>query len=201
MLMERIVGMGPQRWTKSLLVGTVALLFIVGCAGKGLPPSYVHPNFDISFYKRLAVLQFQNLSRVQFASSRVRELVLSELLLANFEVLEPGLADRAVSRMGLGPGGALSPEEIQKLGKELKIQGVIVGTVEIYEEHRVGSVSVPEVSLQLRMIDVESGITVWSVAATEGGVGLGTQLLGIRPPTLSEATRIVVRRAVDTLFF
>ncbi len=115
--------------------------------------------------------------------------------------MEPGFADRTLTRLGISPDAPLTPEEIQKLGKELKVQGVIVGTVEIYDEHRMGGVTVPEVSIELRMIDVEAGITVWSVHATEGGLGLGTQLLGLRPSTLSEATRTVVRRAVDTLFF
>ncbi len=193
--------MRPQRWAKGLLVGLVGVLLLQGCAAADLPPSYLHPNFDISFYKRLAILPFRNLSRVQFASGRVRELVLSEFLLADFKVLEPGLADRAMARMGLDPTSGLTPDEVKKLGGELKVQGLILGTVEIYEEHRLGGVNVPEVSLELRMIDVESGITVWSVAATEGGMKLATQMLGLRPPTLSEATRTVVRRAVDTLFF
>lgn len=178
------------------------MLLMQGCAGGGgLPASYVHPNFDISFYKRLAILPFQNLSRDQFAGARVRELVLSEFLLVDFEVLEPGLADRTLTQMGVAPGASLTPEEAKKLGEELKVQGFVVGTVEIYDEHRMGGVTVPEVSIELRMIDAESGITVWSVTATEGGLGLGTQLLGLRPATVSEATRTVVRRAVDSLFY
>lgn len=193
--------MKSRRWAKSLRIGLLGLLIMQGCAGAGTLPSYIHPNFDLSFYKRLAILQFNNLTRHQFAAARVRELVLSEFLLADFVVLEPGFADRTISRLGIIPGAPLTTEEIQKVGKELKVQGIIVGTVELYEEHRMGGVTVPEVSIELRMIDVESGITVWSVTATEGGLGLGTQLLGLRPSTISEATRTVVRRAIDTLFF
>lgn len=193
--------MESPRWLKILLGGLVGLLLLQGCAGGGLPASYIHPNFDISFYKRLAILPFQNLSRDQFAGARVRELVLSEFLLVDFEVLEPGLTDRTLARMGVAPGVALTPEEIKKLGQELKVQGLIVGTVEIYDEHRMGGVTVPEVSVELRLLDVESALTVWSVAVTEGGVGVGTQLFGLRAKTLSEAARTVVRRAVDSLFY
>lgn len=191
------------RWAKNCTKKTLFLflLLLYGCPG-GVPASYTHPNLDLSFYESVAVLPFNNLTQDQFAGARVRELVVSELLLTNlFNVLEPGIVDRAYRKVGVRPGTPLTKEEIKKLGDELNVQALVTGTVEIYRELRMGRALVPEVSIELRLIDVDSALPAWSVSATEGGIGLGTQLLGVRPATLSEATRTVVRKAVDSLFF
>jgi hypothetical protein len=194
--------MKPGHWVSTILGCFLWLVVLNGCATQGIPPSYIHPNLDLSFYQRVGLLAFSNFSESRFAADRVRELVLSELMLTGlFEILEPGLVDRELLRLGITPNTSLTPEEIQKVGKKLKVQALIVGSVEAYEEHRLGGVLVPEVSIELRMLDVESGQTVWSVAATEGGMQLQTQLLGLRPPTISEATRTLVRRSVDSLLY
>lgn len=164
--------------------------------------SYVHENFDIVFYRRIAVAPFDNQTTQEFASGRLRQLLITELLLTNtFEVVEPGEVLRVLSKLQPRNPASLSDEQIQKLGKEVKAQGVLMGSVNAYEEHRFGSYIIPEVTLTLRLIDVESGLTVWSVTATEGGLPMTTQLLGLRPQTMSEASKLLIRRVVDSLFF
>jgi TolB-like protein len=182
------------------LVITTFSLF--GCPAGGIPPSYVHQNFDLAFYQRIAVVPFENQTPEEFASSRLRQLMITELLLADvFEVVEPGEVLRALNQVQPTNPTSLSIEQIQKLGKELKAQGVLVGAVNAYVEHRFGSFIVPEVTATFRLIDVESGITVWSVTDTEGGLPVSTQLMGFRPSTMSEASRRLVRRVVDSLLF
>lgn len=179
----------------------LALSLPIGCGG-GVPPSYIHPNFDISFYQRIVVAPFENLTTQEFAASRVRQLLIAELLLVDaFEVVEPGEARRALIKVQPDRATSLSIEQIKKLGEELGAQGVIVGSVDAYEEHQFGGYTIPEITASFRMIDVESGAIVWSVTDTEGGLPLKTQLLGFRPQTMSEATQELVRRAIDSLFF
>ena len=187
---------------KHMLAWILLTMFIVsGCGGKGVPSFYINPDFDFSFVKRVAVLPLDNLTNEKFAADAVRHVVISELLASGLvDVVVPGDAVAAVDNLKLKPGQSLNADQIKALGKSLKVQAVIIGAVEKYEEARMGNISAPEVTITLMMADTSSGSIIWSVTRTRGGADFWARHFGARSETMSETTLKVVREALHTLY-
>ncbi len=193
--------MGPLRYF-SMVGILVVCLFSAGC--RTSTPEYrdYHMSEDVDFstIHRVAVLPFQNFSSERNAEDMVRQLVISELLAANLvEVTVPGDANAAIEKMGIKTPAALDAEQIKALGSALKVQAVILGSVDRFGEARTGTVSAPEVALTLMMAETNAGTVVWSVTKSEGGASFMARYFGARTATMSEATLKVVRESIQTL--
>jgi TolB-like protein len=185
-----------------LFIGMLAILFFNCCGGgKGAPAFYMNRDVDFSFFQRVAVLPFENLTNERFAGSMVRQVVISELLATGLvEVTLPGDPISAIENMRLKPDDPLSAEQIKEIGKKLKVQAVILGAVEEFEQVRYGNITSPEVSITLMMADVSSGSIIWSITKTKGGASFWARHFGARSNTMSETVLEVVREALQTLF-
>jgi polysaccharide biosynthesis protein PelC len=179
----------------------LAAFALGGCASEKLAPSvYVHPNADFSLYKEVAVLPLENLTSERFAAERVRELLVVELSTQGlFAVIEPGEVNRVLRLRNIDTPSVLGPEEIKILGAELKAQALLTGTVIEYREQRSGTLNSPEVALSLRMIDVESGLVVWSVTDARTGLGVWTRLFGVGEENQTGAARKLIRDLLQNL--
>lgn len=176
-------------------------MFVGSGCGKGTPSFYISQDIDFSFIKKVAVLPFDNLTADKFAGEVVRHVVISELLTSGLvEVVVPGDAISAIQNLKIKPGTPLNAQEIRSIGKELKVQAVIIGAVEKYGEIRYGSVSAPEVTITLIMADTSSGSVIWSVTKTRGGASFWARHFGSRAETMSETVLKVVREAIQTLY-
>jgi TolB-like protein len=77
-----------RRTVVRTLAAAILLGMLPGCAAG--PKLYVNPQADMSFYKKVAVLPFANLSQDRFAGERVARAFITELVLADrFQVIEP----------------------------------------------------------------------------------------------------------------
>ncbi len=177
-----------------------AALWLVGCAG--LPPAtYVHPNYDFSRVKKVAVLPLENLSPDQTAGEKVRKVVVTELLATGIvDVIEPGQVNRILTVQNIQNPAAMSPEDFKKVGTALGAQMLVVGSVESYDRVQVGGVQAPEVTMTLRGVDVDSGTIVWATSHTQGGATVAARLFGLTGDSLSEVARKAAHQAVVTLF-
>ena len=92
--------------------------------------------------------------------------------------------------------GAAGPTAI---GKELKVQGIIFGNVTEMTSSRSGSAMVNTVTLVIRMVETETGATVWSATNTSGGRGFWGSLFGGGDRSESEAIRDCVKGVIKTL--
>ncbi len=177
----------------------LALPFWLACAGKLPPTRFTNPRFDFGFVEKVAVLPFENLSSDSQAGVRATRLLITELLSSGaVDVVEPGEVRAALARVGWS-GGSPSSEQIQTLGKNLGVQAVIVGSVSQSETIRSGTVSVPTVTLDVHMVETETGAAVWAATHTERGSGVGARLLGTGAEPIAQTTRRCVRRIVRTL--
>ncbi len=177
-------------------------LFILfaGCRG-GFPSFYVSEDVDLSFIKRIAVMPFDNLTNDKFAGEVVRHVVVSELLATGVaDVVVPGQGIDVFNKMGIKSVSSLNEKQIIEIGRSLKVQALILGTIEQYGETKTGSVSAPEVTVTLMMADTTSGTIVWSITNTRGGASFMARHFGARSDTLSETVLAVVRESVQTLF-
>ena len=184
-----------------LFISILAVISVVPGCGKGTPSFYINMDVDFSFFKRVAVLPFENLTSDRFAGEMVRHVVISELLTTGLvEVTVPGDPVAAIEQLRIKSKDSISAEHIKNIGKTLKVQAVILGAVEQFGQVRYGNVSSPEVSITLMMADTNSGSIVWSVTKTRGGASFWARHFGTRSDTMSETVLKVVREALQSLF-
>ena len=187
------------RWALLLL----GLPGMAGCAGKIKPTQFTNPKFDFSFLERVAVLPFDNHSTDRQADVRATRLTITELLASGaVDVVEPGEVHAALAALPRNQPGRDQPlgsGEIVALGKSLGVQGVIVGSVTQSETFRQGAVSIPVVTLDVHLVETETGATVWAATHTEKGGSVGARVLGTGGQPISQTTRECVRELLRTL--
>ena len=155
---------------------------------------------DLGAIRRVAVLPFESLVQDRTAGEKVQKLFLTELLaLEAFEVAEPGLVTKTLKADRIESMDALGPAELKRLGETLKVQGIFLGSVVDFSETRTGATPAPEVTIQLRLVETQSGVTVWSASRTRSGTTASARLFGIGGQSLTEAARQLVREELKTL--
>ncbi len=162
--------------------------------------TFVHPSFNFDYVERVAVVSIENLTGDQGAGARATRYLVSELLATEaFDVVEPGEVTRALSANGVLDGAQITEEQAKAVGKELRAQGLFVGSIGESATVRSGSASSNYVTISLRMIETDTGQTVWSTTHTEGGRGFWSSLFGTGTPSIGEVTRRCVEKCVGTL--
>ena len=151
-----------------------AAVVLAGCGtGSGLR-LFVNSDADMSFYTKVAVVPFANLSPERFAGERVGRAFCTELIVGErFHLVEDGEFRHAIDRAGATPDaqGQYDPEKLKLAATAVGATGLIRGTVIDYQMQRVGSSDAPVVSFDVEMIDVATSNTVWRGSITRRGKG------------------------------
>ena len=58
----------------------------------------------------------------------------------------------------------------------------------------------PEISVSLRLVDVETGLCILSASDARKGMRVWTRLFGVGEESQTEAVRELLRRLIDSLF-
>jgi TolB-like protein len=154
----------------------------------------------VSKIRRIAVLPLENFTSDEYASEKIRRIVITELLSCNRDVIEPGEVTRLLRESKIKSLGSIKTAEVQDLGKALGVDAVMMGSVEAFGIGKGVSVTYPEVTINLRLIETSSGNIVWSMRNTSGGADFWTRHLGSEGMSLSEAAGRVVKDTIGTLF-
>jgi len=184
------------RLTLIMLSFLCSLLIYYGCA----PTHWIRPKTDINHIKKIAVLPFENFTQDDYAGEKIRRIVITELLSRDVDVIEPGEVTRLFREMKIKSLGSVKVSEIQEIGKALNVEVVILGSVEAFGTGRGISVNYSEVTIDLRMLEVNSGNIVWSVRNASGGPDFRMRHFGSEGASLSEAAEKVVKKAIGTLY-
>lgn len=174
--------------TRLLTALAVLLPLAAGCGG---PRVFLHPEADLTFYERVGVVPFLSANGDQTVAMAATGSFVTELLIAGgFEVAEPGdfmiRAAKAAGGTDLLRSQPLNADQIKALADSTQVQAVFEGLVRNYEMVRVGQGSYPLVSIEVRMVDAETGKLLWMGSRTRRG-GPGLPILGWgETPTLSE---------------
>jgi len=187
-------------YDKRILPALAALALGLGACASSLEPTrFVHPDFDFSYVERVAVLPLENLTSDQQSGLRATRLLITELLASGaVDVVEPGEVRAVLDRIAARERTPTIEQTIE-LGRALGVQAVMFGSVTQSESVRSGTVSIPVVTLDVHMVETETGSAVWAATHTEKGAGLGAKLLGTGTEPISETTRRCVRGIVKTL--
>ena len=178
----------------------IIIFSVYGCGGNALL-YHINEDVDFSFIKRVAVMPLENYSKDKTAGESVRQIVISELLATGLvEVVVPGEVRKGINRLNIKSIESPNEQEIKALGKALKVEALILGSLSQYEEGKAGTTPAPEVTITLMMADTGTGNIIWSVTNTHGGASFMARHFGADTKTMSETVMAVVREAIQTLF-
>ena len=153
-----------------LLAAVAIATTALGCAAPAR--LYVNPQADVSFYKKVVVLPFTNLSPQSFAGERVTRAFITELIVADrFKVVEPADFWLELTRIGGEPDvqGLYDAAKLKQAAGTVEATGIIRGAVTEYQTVRAGNEDFPVVSFDAQMIDVATGNVVWRISVTQRG--------------------------------
>jgi len=156
------------------------LIFLSGCSSSIRGDSFLRDNIDLDYVRKIAVLPVVNNSSDLFAPERVRDMTITRILAGRlFDVVDKGVVDGLMREEGIDPVGSLDRQAIRRIGQRLKVQALMLGTVDFASETRRGSVVFPEVTVTLRLLEVESAMIIWQADGHGSGDSLLRRLLGL----------------------
>jgi len=147
-------------------------------------------------------MPFVNLSKDQLASDRVRD-VFTTMLLADgrMYVIPAGEVARQVGLAGITNPYAPTVDEVVKLGKMLKTQGVITGVIREYGDVRAGTSTANVISLSVQLTEVDTGKVVSSVSSTKGGIGFTERMFGGGGEPMNDVTEKAIKDVIIKLIY
>lgn len=153
----------------------VLLATCFGCGSLMESRSFVSPQADFSFYKRVGLLPFKNMAEDRLAGDKLTEHFMTELLIAGeLEVMDPGQFNAVVAQVAKSAssvsGLELSTEQLTRIAEFAKVQGIFMGTVEDYKMIQLGGDQYPLISMTVKFIDAPTGTVAWqhTLSATGG---------------------------------
>ena len=174
------------------------ILFSLGCKG---PMTYINPSIDFSYIKRVAIAPIINLTNDKYAGEKVMNVVATEILRrGGFDVVEFGEVAKVLREEGLKQDNLVGKQLAARSGKRLNIEAMIIGSVMQYGVSNIGTSSFPEVSISLKLVDVNSYTILWEATHNIKGANILDQLLGIRKDSIEELCKELVEEMIDTLF-
>lgn len=182
-----------------LLAGTLVVL--AGCAPAVTSSVFRDPNMDFGAIQTVGVLPFQNLSRDNLASDRVRDVFVNRLLSTGALYVVPvGEVSRALARAEIPAVPTPAPEDVIKLSGALKAQAIITGVVQEYGEVRSGASAANLISVSVQMLEAQTGRVVWTASSTKGGISMVDRLFGGGGQPMNDVTRDAIEDVIQKLF-
>ena len=181
------------------------LAILNGC-GTAPPKQYIKSGANFQYIKKVAVLPFNNLTDDRYASEKVKSIVIMDILESGvFEVAEEGEVNKAVAdvfrEMGFREGElvVMDTESIKRIYEKLGVQALFIGSVESYGQSRGGS-PYAVASISIKLVESNSGITLWRGVYSEKGSSVARTILGMEQKNEIELSRNVSKRLLSTLF-
>ena len=187
-----------QALARAMLLPILAVL--CACAGGG-GHRFHDKAMDFAAVRTVAVLPFENLTRDNQSSERVRDVFAGQLLATgSIYTLPVGEVARGMTRAAVVVFFSPSKDEAVALGKILSVDALITGVVKEYGEVRSGTTAANVISVSVQMIETSTGKVVWSASTTNGGIGVADRLLGGGGDPMNRVTEEAVRTLLDKLF-
>jgi len=162
---------------------------------------FVNPQADLAYYKKIAVLPFNDLGGSRDGAPRVTRAFVTELIMSNrFELLQPEDFTSTLYRMGIfrQQDGTFDADKLKAAATQLGVTGILRGTVSEFQMTRVEGGDIPTVAFDAELIDVATGNVVWRSSITRRGKGR-LPLLGGGTRSLAKLTQDACRQLVEQL--
>lgn len=192
--------MHKPRILNAFLLMIFLLPLLSGCAGNKTPESFVRPEFDIGYVKKVAVLPFENETGNAIIAARCRQITITQILASGlFDVVDKMQVDSVLREQALTPGAPIDASTLRRLAQLLGVQGFIVGSLDEAVEAQKGTAVYLDLSLTMRLIDSESGLVVWQASGRGSGYSLWDRLFGLASTDSYQVTLNLVRRLLGTM--
>lgn len=194
-----MTSMHVMRWGGRL--AAVALAAALGGCASG-PRLFVNPEADMTYYTKVVVLPFANLSPERFASARVTRAFMTELIIADhFQIVDPEDLRVTLERIGGEPNieGQIDPAKIKSAAEDLGATGIIRGAVTEYQVTQSGSNQYAVLGFDAEMMDVATGATVWRISVNRRGKSRVPVFGGSGTRSFGALTQEACQEAVDKL--
>lgn len=177
----------------------ILLLVFLSCCPK-LPRIYVRLAPGVSDLKRIAVLPLDNLSGEEGAGDQVTEIFAMELMrTGRFDVAEPGQVKKAVKERRIRTTRDMDLEAAKWLGENLDLDLILVGSVLEFKVQESRDKRVPVVTVILRLVQANTGTTLWATYASRKGDDRETLFGWGRITSLPELAKEVASEMISTL--
>jgi hypothetical protein len=177
-----------------------ALVFVSGCTTSSRDV-YHDEKMDFGAVQNVAVMPLANFTRDNLAADRVRDVFINKLLSTGaLYVLPVGEVAKGVAKTEIAVPTAPSPEEVVKLGAAVKVQAVVTGAVLEYGEVRSGTAAANVISVNLQMVETQTGRVVWSGSSTKGGITVTDRLFGGGGQPMDYVTEKAISDLIAQLF-
>ena len=158
---------------KVLVAGFLSFCFMSACA----PRIAIREDYDFSSVKRVAVLDFVNYLEFENSGSAVADEFVRQLIIKGFDVIERNRLSDILREKQLAESNIVEPSRAKEIGKILGVDAIVTGTVTkylpdhkdmVYFKDETGEekwdivLFDAEVSVSARMIDVDTGLIIWS---------------------------------------
>jgi len=188
--------------TRTLAVFALALVLCGATVSCGSSVRvFVNPQADLAYYKKVAVLPFNDLSNAHDAGPRVTRAFVTELIMANrFDLTQPEDFVSTLYRMSVfrQQDGTYDADKLKAAATQLGVTGILRGAVTEYQMSRVDGGDVPSVAFDAELIDVATGNVVWRSQTARRGKGR-LPLLGAGTRSLAKLTQDACRQMVEQM--
>ncbi|MCJ7604367.1 MAG: hypothetical protein MUO63_23045 [Desulfobulbaceae bacterium] len=172
---------------------------LAGCSGK-TTISFMREDVTLDFVNRISVLPLENNTDQKYAAELARDVINTQILAMNiFDVVDKGIVDSVLHEEAIDPGSPVSQLMLNRLGQRLNVQSIMVGSVDMAGDKRIGSVIVPEMSLTLRLIEIKSGFVLWQASGHYAGDSVVGRLFGITPDDTYKVTVKLAKGLLSTI--
>jgi TolB-like protein len=171
-----------------------------GCATRNAKEYFVRPGLNLGYIRVVAVLPFENSAGDAVTAAACRQITINQILSSGlFDVVEKMQVDSMLRREAINPSAPIDAPSLRRLGNLLGVQGFIVGSLNQTGQQQRGSSVFSEISLNLRLIDSESGLVLWHANGRESGYSIWNRLFGVGVKDSYQLTSELIRKMLRTI--
>lgn len=183
-----------------LAVLAIIIITIAGCGGKGTVQSFAREEINLDFSTRVAVLPFKNNTKDKFAAEKARNIVITQILHSRvLDVTDVGLVASALRDEAIDDIETIDPPTLNRLAQRLGVMAFIMGSVDNVSTVRRGTISYPEISLTLRLIDARESLVLWQASGRADGDSVLSRLFGLPASDEYQVTLHLANELLQTL--
>jgi TolB-like protein len=169
----------------------IILIILVSCSRQTLKVqnNFTPPNDNLTGFnvKSIAVLPFQNLTKVKNINHLARISFYGHLSIRAFKDVELRDVDNALNLLNLKNLSINDKTDIKKLGKFLNADYLVFGKVNTNEKIYAAVYSLNSVEIEINIVDVSSGKIVWNdlIISKQHEGGMPTSIISLPFVSLS----------------
>lgn len=192
-----------------LFLTTILLIVVVGCSSTqdvyvslGKDDLKAYEKEYVDSVKKIAIIPFSNNTEVKNASRIVMSAYITVLHESDrYVVEEPGNIRSFIISEQIQTVGDVDLERAMLLGRRLKLDGVLVGTVSSFSFVSTEMGKIPELDMSVRMVDPKTGDIVWAARSFKNGDDYVKIFEIGKVRTMSSLAKIMAGELVDNLYW